>query len=538
MKKVKLHFVLFLVIHASVIIQAQKNNDIISRLQEKVPVWLSENNVPAAGIGVIEEGKLKYLHVFGELKAGVPAPDNAYFSVASITKPFVAMLTLKLVASGQWNLDEPLANYWVDPEVANDPFHKKLTTRHVLNHQSGFPNWAKGKLAFMFEPGTDHTYSGEGFQYLKKAIENKFHTSLAVLADSIIFNPLGMNDSYLRWDENIDVTRFACRHDNKGHICKPPIKKGRGVNAAASLITTVEDLCKFSIYVMNGFGLPDDLYNEMIDPHVKLKEHYAKGLGWEVITDLPKGEYALAHSGSEGGVKTIFFLLPKSKSGMVILTNGDNGVFVYNHVIREFSKTGQILLSYTIGTKNRKTVTLTNDILDRYVGDYLDSKGRNHSIYREDNKLMFSGKNLPTVQLNPESENRFFLTDFDVQFEFINNDSLVLIEIGEIGWTAKKIIQKPVISLPDDILEKYTGIYVRTDDKTEIQVIKGEGSSLKMSGESVPTLDLFPTSDNMFFAQGFPFQFEFINEEPGNATQINVIGDGKIVCKIKRENEK
>jgi CubicO group peptidase (beta-lactamase class C family) len=534
MKTLTLQLLLFLAFCASGIINAQNNEDIIGRLQKKVPVWLFENHVPAAGIGVIEEGKIKYLHVFGELKAGVSAPDNAYFSVASITKPVVAMLTLKLVESGQWNFDEPLANYWVDPEVANDPFHKKLTTRHVLNHQSGFPNWGK---RFMFEPGTDYTYSGEGFQYLKKAMENKFQTSLAVLVDSILFKPLGMNDSYLRWNDNIDESRFACRHDNKGNICKPPIKKGRGVNAAASLITTVEDLCKFSISVMNGFGLSTDLYNEMTEPHVKLKAHYAKGLGWEVFTELPKVEYALEHSGSEGGVKTIFFLLPKSKSGMVILTNGDNGVLVYNKVINEYGKTGQMLLSYLTDNGNHKAIALTNDILDRYVGDYLDSGGRNLSIYREDNKLMFSGNSLPTVQLIPESENNFFLTDFDVQFEFVNNDSLVLIETGKIGWTAKKIIQKPVINLSDEILERYIGLYFRTDDKTEIKVIKGEGSSLKMSGTSVPPMDLLPTSDNMFFAQGFPFQFEFVNEEPGNANQINVIGDGKIVCEMLRKDE-
>lgn len=536
MKNILLFGYQILLINISV--HSQTNTKIDPDFEKKIPLWMTENNVPAVGIGVIEEGKINYIKVFGELRAGVSAPDNAYFSVASITKPVVTMLTLKLVESGQWSLDEPLANYWVDPEVANDPLHKKLTTRHVLNHQSGFPNWAKGKLTFMFEPGTDYTYSGEGFQYLKKAIENKFQTSLAVLADSILFKPLGMNDSYLRWDENIDVSRFACRHDNKGNICKPPIKKEWGVNAAASLITTVEDLCKFSINVMNGSGLSADLINDMVEPHVKLKDHYARGLGWEVISDLPDDEYALEHSGSEGGVKTIFFVLPKSKRGMVILTNGDNGVIVYNKVIREFFEPGQILLSYMKGSENRKKVTLANEILDRYVGVYLDSKGRNHTIYREDSILFFSGNSLPTVELNPESENKFFLTDFDVQFEFINNDSLVLIETGGIGWTAKKIIQKPVINLPDDVLEKYVGMYIRTDKNSDIHVVKGEGSTLEMSGETVPLFHLFPTDDNLFFAEGFPFQFEFIQDTLGNAVQINVIGDGKIVCEMKRKTEK
>ena len=51
------------------------------------------------------------------------------------------MLTLKLIESGQWKLDEPLSKYWIDPDVINDTLHNLLTTRHVLSHQTGFVNW-------------------------------------------------------------------------------------------------------------------------------------------------------------------------------------------------------------------------------------------------------------------------------------------------------------------------------------------------------------------------------------------------------------
>jgi CubicO group peptidase (beta-lactamase class C family) len=540
MKSMKPFFLLVIFMTASIcsesLINAQINKDVESKLQDKVPTWLSENNVPAAGIGIIENGEIKYVKVFGELKKGEPAPDNTIFSVASITKPVVAMLTLKLVESGQWNLDEPLDNYWIDPDVADNTFHKKLTTRIVLTHQTGFPNWRKGKLAFEFEPGTNYQYSGEGFEYLRRAIEKKFNKSLAVLADSILFKPIGMKDSRLCWDKKIDESRFACWHDSKGNIYSTSMPKGSGVNAAASFITTVEDLCKFSIYVMNGFDLSPDVYNDMIKPHLKVKEHCARGLGWEVVSDLAGGEYALEHAGSDAGVKTRFFLLPKSKRGLVILTNGDNGVFVYNNVIREVLESGQTLLDYLSGSDTHKVIALTNEILDGYVGDYLDSYGRNLSITREDSTLKFTGNSLPTVKLYPESEKKFFLKDFDVQFEFANEDSLILISNGKIDWTAKKIKQQPVINLSDEILERYIGTYVRLDKNSDINVMKGDGSTLKMSGETVPPMDLFPTGEYMFFAKGFPFQFEFVTDESGKIIKMNVIGDGKIVCETRRKN--
>src|SRR5215213_4294715 len=172
--------------------------------EQKLPEWLKETNVPAVGIGVIENGKLKYARVFGELKKGVsPAPaavspSNTIFQVASLTKPVVEVLTLMLVSRGEWSLDEPLANYWVDPDVQDDPRHLKLTTRHVLTHQSGFPNWRSlntaNKLEFIADPGTKVNYSGEGLEYLRRALEKRFNQPLDQLAHKHLFQPYGMKD--------------------------------------------------------------------------------------------------------------------------------------------------------------------------------------------------------------------------------------------------------------------------------------------------------------------------------------------------------
>ncbi len=102
---------------------------------------LAENKVPAVAIGIIRDGQVARVDVIGELTKSVTAPKNAIFNVASLSKPIVSMLTLKLVSQGEWALVEPLTPYWVDRDVANDPRSKTLTTRHVLSHQTGFDNW-------------------------------------------------------------------------------------------------------------------------------------------------------------------------------------------------------------------------------------------------------------------------------------------------------------------------------------------------------------------------------------------------------------
>ncbi len=434
MKRLILLTGLLLTIFIGTSLQAQINTKVNLSFEDKVQSWLTENNVPAVGIGLIEDGKIKYVKVFGELKKGTPAPDDAVFNIASMTKPVVTMLTLKLVEAGQWDLNEPLCHYWVDPDIANDPRHKKLTTRHVLTHQTGFPNWrwdsTSKKLAFDFEPGTQFQYSGEGFEYLKKALEKKFNKPLDELLNSVIFTPLGMkNTGY--WGKNVNKLNYAHFHDAQGNECQ--LSYPTGVSAADLLFTTIEDYCKFEIDVINGAGLSPKVYNDMISPHVKIREHYGRGLGWEVIRDLPNGEYALEHSGSDPGVKTIAFILPKSKRGIVVLTNGDNGIFVCSNVVRESLDTGKILIDYLSNSYARKAIALPDELLEKYAGIY-----QHFTIVKENGCLKASGIGFPTVVLFPETEKKFFSKDIDVQFES-EGDSFNIMANGKLLFTVKKM---------------------------------------------------------------------------------------------------
>ena len=316
--------------------------------ERHIPGWMKETNVPAVGVAVIEEGKLKYIKVFGELKSGRPAPANTIFQVASLTKPIVVMLTLHLVTTGEWKLDEPLANYWVDPDVKNDPRHLKLTTRHVLTHQSGFPNWrsmnASKKLEFTADPGTKVNYSGEGFEYLRRALEKKFNQPLDRLAQKRLFQSYGMKDTRFFWDASMNESRFAVAHNKEA---KPyDIYKNTSANAADLLLTTVEDYGKFAVNVLSGKGLSKSVFDDMIRPQATYPsgKNLFFGLGWMIMPDLSNGEYALLHTGNDPGVSTVVVLFPKSRRGLIVFTNGDNGTQVWTKILAEAFEVGKEML--------------------------------------------------------------------------------------------------------------------------------------------------------------------------------------------------
>lgn len=299
--------------------------------------WLQQNKIPVLGLGIIRNGQLQQLKMYGELHKGVAAPYNTIFNVASLTKPVTAIVALKLISQGKWDLDEPLYKYWTDPDLVQDPRHKQLTTRFVLSHQTGFPNWRwmnpDQKLSFQFTPGTRYQYSGEGMEYLRKALEKKFKKSLQQLADELIFRPLQMKDTRYVWNLKVDTARFAPGQDANGNIYETV--KNTSPNAADDLLTTIEDYGKFLVSVMHGEGLSAEIGEAMKTAQVASTKGKHFGLGFEIY-DLGNDQYALSHGGSDKGVQTIVFILPQTGEGLLIFTNSDNGTAVYELLIRHY----------------------------------------------------------------------------------------------------------------------------------------------------------------------------------------------------------
>ena len=299
--------------------------------------WLKQKKIPALGIGFIDNGFLIQASVFGELQKGQHASLNAVWNVASLTKPITALVTLKLADAGLLSLDEPVSKYYTDPDVINDPRAKLLTARIILSHQSGLPNWRgnnpEGKLKFEFEPGTQYQYSGEAYEYLRKALEVKFGKSLEQLAQELVFNPLNMNNTSFVWNKKMDSGPFASWHSADGKLYDTD--KFYKANAADNLLTTIEDYSKFVQHILNGAGLTDSLYKDMIAEQVRVNSLKHFGLGWWVDEQINEhGDFALVHGGDDIGVHCIAFIVPHSKKALVIFTNSDNGTKAFEEILR------------------------------------------------------------------------------------------------------------------------------------------------------------------------------------------------------------
>jgi CubicO group peptidase (beta-lactamase class C family) len=135
------------------------------------------------------------------------------------------------------------------------------------------------------------------------------------------------------WDKNVDTIRLAIAFDKDGKAYETI--KNKIPNAADDLLTTIEDYGKFLESVINGDGLTKEVFEAMKSNQVASSKGKHFGLGFEIY-DLGKGDYALSHSGSDNGVQTILFILPKTKQGLLIFTNSDTGASIYETLIKHY----------------------------------------------------------------------------------------------------------------------------------------------------------------------------------------------------------
>jgi CubicO group peptidase (beta-lactamase class C family) len=320
-----------------------------AKIVQHLPGWLKQYDVPSASVAYVADGRLAWTVVTGEQSPGVPATDRTLYNIASLTKPIVAETILRLASQNKLQLDEPIYPYWVDPDIRNNPWNKLLTPRLCLSHQTGFANWRRmtgGILTFKFEPGTESSYSGEGYFYVARFAQNKLGHPFDRLAQDYVLRPVGMKDTSFTSQDWFNG-RLAQSYAN-GAFDPPPLTSSW--NAADLVETTVTDYAHFVAAVMRNEGLSPaiaaqrlvitrDWTSEGAQRQVCAYEtrgtacHISAGmgLGWQII--VHNGVMIVDHSGSDTGVSTYAFFIPSKHIGAVIFTNGENGFKVIGEIV-------------------------------------------------------------------------------------------------------------------------------------------------------------------------------------------------------------
>lgn len=301
---------------------------------------MAKHAVPGLSVALIRDAEIAWSKGFGvkDKETGEAVDGATVFEAASLTKPVVAYAALALCDEGRLNLERPLAEYLPTPYTdEQSELLAKVTARHVLTHTTGFPNWRlPGRpLKILRTPGEKFSYSGEGFVYLQRVIEQLTDRPLDELLSEKVFGPLSMTSASLVWTDEFEQT-LARGYDPHGKTAKKR-RRWTKPNAAASLVCTAADYARFFCALLKppmtsdgSFALKD--VARMYKPQVDVAEGISWGLGIG-IEHTADGD-AFWHWGNNGSSYTSFAVaFPRERIGVVVFTNSGNGLKACTQIV-------------------------------------------------------------------------------------------------------------------------------------------------------------------------------------------------------------
>lgn len=275
------------------------------------------------------------------------------FRVASVTKSVTAALVLRLSEQGHLSLDDPLGDGMpadlLDRWSAFDLL-PRATLRQLLMHTSGVPNyfnaesfavslredplrsWQPAELVdhaaeharWRFRPGHGFEYSDTGYVIAAILAERITGSPLHRLYREHVFDPLGMDSTWLEGHEPARTSEVAHHYsgDHDWTVVSPTIDWAGG-----GLVTTAPDLARFvrglwSGRVVGARGLRDLTRwtpGAYFPPESGLRyERYGLGMGRNVI----EGVELLGHTGFIGA----FAFYAPEHDAVLVGTDNDSAV--------------------------------------------------------------------------------------------------------------------------------------------------------------------------------------------------------------------
>jgi len=257
------------------------------------------------------------------------------FQAASLSKPVVATLALKLALRGKLDLNRPLSELLPDGyihrqnlfalreppivDVVPSEMLKKVTARDLLSHTSGLPNWSStGPLRLTFEPGARWQYSGEGYVLLQHLLQTLTGVPLNELAAVELFRPLGLRDCAFKLTERISQSLVPGRSaSGKINQLRFPFEI-----AASSLYTSAADYAKFMSSVLEDERLLS-LVSHAPVPVPKAPNVYW-GLGWGIERTFERSH--IWHWGNNPGFRALAMADLSTKDAVVALAATETGM--------------------------------------------------------------------------------------------------------------------------------------------------------------------------------------------------------------------
>lgn len=385
-------------------------------------------------VGVIDPSGRRVI-VYGKTaKDGKPVDANTVFEIGSVTKVFTSLLLADMMQHGEVALTDPVSKYLPPNVKMPERGGKKITLIDLATHTSGLPRlpsnfhpkdpanpYADYTVAQLYEflatvqltrdIGSKYEYSNLGGGLLGHVLARRAGTDYETLVRTRILQPLAMKNTAITLS-NAMKERLATGHDaglQPTSNWDIPTLAGAG-----ALRSTANDLLTFvgaNLGIVKS-PLATSMASMLATRRPTGIPTLEIALGWHISTRNDRE--IVWHNGGTGGYRTWIGFDPKSRTGVVVLSNTSTAAGV--------DDIGAHLLDPSIPLiqppKQHREVKVDPAILDRYVGRYELAPTFVITVTRNGDHLFAQATGQPNFEIFAEDDHNFFYKVVDAQLTF------------------------------------------------------------------------------------------------------------------------
>ncbi|WP_006241445.1 serine hydrolase [Mycolicibacterium tusciae] len=314
---------------------------------------MRKSGIPGMAVAVVHQGKTVYSKGFGvkDVKTGDKIDTDTVFQLASLSKPLTSTVVAHQVGVDAIGWDTPIVSKLPWFALSDPVVTQMVTVGDMLSHRSGLPDHAGDMLEdighdrryvldrlrdFPLDPfRISYAYTNYGFTSGAEAVAASAGKPWDVLADDVLFDPLGMPSTSYRFADYESRANRAIGHIHVDGSYEPRYIRDADPQApAGGVSSSVNDMTRWLAMVLangkhDGKQIVDaDALLPAITPQIVSSPASEPAMrsgfyGFGFNTGTTSGARTeLSHSGAfELGAGTNFVILPSADVAIVALTN-------------------------------------------------------------------------------------------------------------------------------------------------------------------------------------------------------------------------
>ncbi len=484
------------------------------------------DETPGGVVMVMRDGEVVYTYAFGmaNLTHDVPFETGTPTNIGSTSKQFTAFAIALLEEEGKLSVEDDIRRYI--PELPH--LGDTVRLRHLIPHTSGYREYLNS-LAMSGQylndhirrediiqliqrqpelqntPGDRYSYNNTGYALLTMVVEEVTGKKFPVWMEENVFQPLDMNDTYIRTHPG-DIIPGSAQGYSVGEDLVRAIPDIYASMGPGGIYTTVGDLEKW----IKNFYMPlpghQAIIRKMQTPFL-LNNSSSTSYGYGLIMGELNGLEMVQHGGADVAHRSMVMMFPEVQGAVV--TQSNNNTFpnqVANKVAEVFFADVMELQESEL-EEDPDLFVYDVENFDELAGRYEmeAAPGFIMEFTRAGDKIYAQATGQPRFEIFASSDSTFYLTVVEASMTFHRNEEgdVHALTLHQSGNHRLNRLKEPAWEPSEDDLDNYKGRYFSEELEAFYTVALNEDGKLVLKHRRLNDIPLKADAKDEF-AGDFP----------------------------------